>query len=429
MLAPNLDKIAPKTATPREHDFRDMAMEALKNLVTQIPDWQRRLNDLSGQVEKRQTELAALSAADRHMAEVKSLRNKGSTESLKPQDDGPAFITEPTEPMEITPAPADATMTAPSETADLSPPVSSTTEPNGKSASPDGNTQLATPTPQRGVMAAPSPRIRVQAKRKLRSSSVASAEGIQQAYRTRSMIIVYYDSYVQGFFDEMVRFISSSRNLIRKAKMAAKVAQIKRMAEDDENKDGSMSDESTLPSLRYMSTRRFGAMRPNFGPPGTKDQPPDVYDKLDKSLEFVQCTCEHGAHQFLRDADCNEEIKKIQDRLCEVFTMAEIEAERVEREEPELAKEMGDLGKIRTRRPISMRREVLANGKEGAGREEMSIIEAATPETEKSSIIEVAEPIEAATKIEADEGIEVDLGAPVLHYRSTRGMRTRPLYG
>ncbi|KAK4062073.1 hypothetical protein Purlil1_14225 [Purpureocillium lilacinum] len=29
--------------------------------------------------------------------------------------------------------------------------------------------------------------------------------------------------------------------------------------------------------------------------------------------DFIQCTCEHGAHQFLKSADCEEDIKKIQD--------------------------------------------------------------------------------------------------------------------
>ncbi|KAF9784172.1 hypothetical protein IL306_008207, partial [Fusarium sp. DS 682] len=76
-------------APPREADFRDMAMDALKNLVNKVPDWLYRLDDLSGQIDRRQAELAAIAAAEGKSAETKSLRNKGSTESLKPKDDPP----------------------------------------------------------------------------------------------------------------------------------------------------------------------------------------------------------------------------------------------------------------------------------------------------------------------------------------------------
>jgi hypothetical protein len=47
----------------------------------------------------------------------------------------------------------------------------------------------------------------------------------------RRSTIVLYDSCVQSSFHELVEFVSRSRYLIRKAKLAAKVALIKRMAE------------------------------------------------------------------------------------------------------------------------------------------------------------------------------------------------------
>ncbi|KAK3371233.1 hypothetical protein B0T24DRAFT_595075 [Lasiosphaeria ovina] len=111
------------------------------------------------------------------------------------------------------------------------------------------------------------------------------------APKTRSMIIVYYDSYVQLFFEDLVKFVSASRKMMRKAKMAAKVAQIKRLAElempeesDEEevepstpsSTDGAIAPleatstvmkdgeaEERIPSLRYMSARQpaFGAAR------------------------------------------------------------------------------------------------------------------------------------------------------------------------
>jgi hypothetical protein len=88
--------------------------------------------------------------------------------------------------------------------------------------------------------------------------------------------------------------------------------------------------------------------------------------------------CEHGAHQFLRDGDCNDEIGKARKQLNEVMEMATKEMERVQREEPELAKEAGELRKARTRQPISIRREMCTSLKDGASDED-SKLEVAKP--------------------------------------------------
>ncbi|KAF5265379.1 hypothetical protein FOXYS1_3810 [Fusarium oxysporum] len=399
-------------APPRETDFRDMAMDALKNLVNNVPDLLQRLDDLSGQIDRRQAELAAVAAAEGNSAETKSLRNKGSTESLKPKDDPPIDHAE---------APANGGIIEDGA-------GENTAQTPVKLEGP----KVYTPSPasirqQQEIIQAARARARArgQARKKPKSPSMMSNKDAPAAYRTRSMVIVYYDSYVQSFFDDLVRFVSSSRNLMRKAKMAARVAQIKKLAEQDVSEDGSNDD--ALPSLRYMSSRRFGPM--SISRPGAGDQPPDVYDKLDKGLEFVQSMCEHGAHQFLRDGDCNDEISKVQKRLTEVLEMAKTEMERVEREEPELAKETGEMGKVRTRRPISMRRDMTVGLKESSP----------TPTKEENKLepakLEAAEPIIAADPMapmavdpnimEADEGIDVEMELPKLQYRSTRAMRSR----
>ncbi|KAL4722520.1 hypothetical protein ACLX1H_010397 [Fusarium chlamydosporum] len=388
-----------------------MAMDALKNLANNVPDWLQRLNDLSGQIDRRQAELAAVAAAEGKSPETKSLRNKGSTESLKPKDDPPVVHAE---------APTDEDI-----------PEGTNAENAAQTPAKTSNSpKVYTPSPgsihqQQEIIKTAQARARAQVRKKPKSPSMMSNEDAPAAYRTRSMIIVYYDSYVQGFFDELVRFVSSSRNLMRKAKMAARVAQIKKLAEQDVSEDGSNDD--ALPSLRYMSSRRFGPM--SIARSGAGDQPPDVYDNLDKGLEFVQSMCEHGAHQFLRDGDCNDEISKVQKRLAEVLEMAKTEMERVQREEPELAKETGEMGKVRTRRPISMRREMSAGLKEGSP----------TPTKEENKLepakLEAAEPTPAPDPMapmavdpnimEADEGIDVEMEMPKLQYRSTRAMRSR----
>ncbi|KJZ78038.1 hypothetical protein HIM_02675 [Hirsutella minnesotensis 3608] len=400
-----------------------MAMDALKNLIGNIPDWQKRLDDLSGQIVRRQAELAAADAEEPQASAARSLRNKGSSESLKPKDDGPLHV--------------DCDPTPPQQQGDCTPQVKAPVPVQAEQVlpeSPESANRLALHKKAREAVAAAHSRALAQAKMKQRSSSMASADGPPLTYRTRSMIIVYYDSYVQGFFDELVRFISSSRNLLRKARMAAKVAQIKRMAElelqDDENgtgDDGAPSD--SLPSLRYMSTRRLGVMsaikRSDLSGIKGSDQSADVFESLDKNLESVQSTCEHGAHRFLRDAACDDEIKKIQARMSEVLASAEKELERVRREEPELAKESIDAGRARARRPISVRREMTAGLKSNAqpDKEAGTSLEASATGHRGNNEPEAANPLEVDANDEPDEGIDVML--PRLEYRSTRYMRTR----
>ncbi|KOS21382.1 hypothetical protein ESCO_005192 [Escovopsis weberi] len=265
---------------------------------------------------------------------------------------------------------------------------------------------------------------------KKRTASVASVDGVNDSkpFRptsiTRNMLIVYYDSYVQGFFDDMVRFISSSRNLMRKAKMAAKVAQIKRLAEmETTNSDGQKTDEKppmeTLPSLRFINSRQLGSSGLRYGLPGAKSGPPDVYDELDKALEFVQSTCEHGAHQFLRDANCNEELNKIQKRMEEVLETAKKEAERIARDDPELAKETSEQYKPRTRRPITMSRNLVGNQKDDRGpggdghvRLEIADFVRNCPLLPSGGRIEVDLAVDSLVKAGADSTVDVDSALP-----------------
>jgi hypothetical protein len=113
--------------------------------------------------------------------------------------------------------------------------------------------------------------------------------------------------------------------------------------------------------------------------------------------------------------------------MAEAYQMAKEEMERVERDEPELAKETGDVGKARTCRPISMRRELSATLKEDLGiKLDVSKLEAAKPPQHKSSMDNSGAIIEADEGMEADEGIDMEQEMPMLKFRSTRYMRSRP---
>src|SRR3954463_14289361 len=83
-------------------------MDALKHLVANIPDWLKRLDELNGQVAKRQKELAMLTESESKSdtgisPAAKSLRNKGSQESLRPHDEPEAHPRESTPQPEVAP--------------------------------------------------------------------------------------------------------------------------------------------------------------------------------------------------------------------------------------------------------------------------------------------------------------------------------------
>ncbi|KAK4099364.1 hypothetical protein N658DRAFT_517438 [Parathielavia hyrcaniae] len=435
-------------------------MEALKNLIANVPDWLKKLDDLNGQIEQRQIELAKLTDETKRNSThdaPKSVRNKGSTESLRPRDEPEAH------PLDNTPPPphpddADAAeMAAAAAAAGAAAAKASAEQPAAPApASPSGSQSPSALQRQASQMrAAGQARARATLRKRPRNDSVLSAEGAAPKYRTRTMIIVYYDSYVQSFFEELVKFVSAGRNMMRKAKMAAKVAQIKRLAElelpDDEDEEDNNQNTPSQPSqpqpipsqqptppteiheIHYVSTRRAGpralmhhhmSSRNNNNPKRSSSSGgSDVYDQLDRNLEYVQSMCEHAAHQFLRDGDCAEEVANIQRRLAETKELADREMARVRREEPAaLAKLEGAGGGVgggveveddgmrgRSYRPQSMRRDgvksavsVAAAGVGGGG-----------------GALAAAE-----GPLEVDEGVEdVDAPPPKLVYKSTRLMR------
>ncbi|KAF7947844.1 hypothetical protein EAE96_008921 [Botrytis aclada] len=374
-------------------------LDALTSLTQSIPDWNKRLDDLNGQIALRQIELARLT--DHKPA--RSVKNKGSTESLRPKD-GEEAISESEKPKPTPSSPAGSPKPvqngvssedrpnspsvaraaaaaaleynqSPSQAAPQSP------EPLTPRASPNALTrQSSQPTPP----TEPLPRAPAVL-RKRKTESLASGNSHAPKYRTRSMIIVYYDSAVQTAFEELVKFVSGNRNAMRKGKMAAKMAEMRRAAEmeaEEETDDESESEASKVlgsallkPSLqsqagvdstpngtngestraageklKFPSTRNTvstrdrktigntmnvlrGYRRAGGGIEGAgAGTSPDIFDELDKGLEWCQGQCEHAAHQFLRDGECSAEIENIKRRLGEVKEIAERKIERLREE-------------------------------------------------------------------------------------------------
>ncbi|KKA26533.1 hypothetical protein TD95_005068 [Thielaviopsis punctulata] len=321
-------------------------MDALNNISQNVPTWHEKLSTLSETITQRQEELALINEP----APPKTIKHRGSTESLRPQD-------------EILQLPQD-------------------TNDN------DDDDELLRPSPHQltaaaigrassQALAVAHARARAQVRKKQRTASVTSVDVEEKPskYRSRRMIIVYYDSFVQCFFEELVKFVSASRNLIRKAKMTAKVAHIKRVAEmesQNDDDDSSLSADRSMPGAPIaprLPSLRYNARSARLGSYGIGlSKPTDAYDLLDKALEFIQSQSEKGAHQFLRDGDCTDEINNISRRMIEARDVAQREITRILSEEPELARDSGELNKVRTHRPTSMRRDFMANKPGGVSR-------------------------------------------------------------
>lgn len=359
--------------------------EALSALCNSIPEWNERLDKLNGQIALRQIELARLTEGER--SSTRSLKNKGSTESLRPNDGGenPFLSQESDNPEDIQMNPFD----TPNSNTSPRRPNSSTAAARAAAAFITPPKESSHKGPAIGAMMRQSSypthtKAAGAAARKRKTESIASGESIAPKYRTRSMIIVYYDSTVQQAFEDVVKFVSSSRNAMRKGKMNSKMAEIKRAAEleledDDDNEDeaednngnfmavdekviGSRPVESapaggmvtgdtngknevdpSIPRLRFLSTRKMGLSRGDSregngstlsvgmlrGYRRSGGATSDIFDVIDKGLEWVQSQCEHAAHQFLRDGDCSTEISNIKRRLAEVRETAGKEVEKL----------------------------------------------------------------------------------------------------
>ncbi|OAQ96674.1 hypothetical protein LLEC1_04344 [Akanthomyces lecanii] len=275
-----------------------MTIAALRTLVAQIPNWQSRLDKLVAEISQRQDGLSSIENGQQHQSATPT-----------PESDAQALAINSTTPG-----------LQPVDTMNID------------SATSAGSQQPTTHSIGNGPVA-----------KKTRPDPV------------------YFDGSMQKFFEELVHFIAVSRNMMRKAKMAARIAQIKKMAEveiSDESSDGT----SERPTLRYVSARRMDSL----GPPtanGTKPgRGPDIFDALDKNLDTLQATCELAAFQFLREATDNKHMKSIKTLLSDVLNSAAAELTRLARDEPDMVQD-ADAAAARTKRPLSMRKELPAGAK------------------------------------------------------------------
>ncbi|KAF8864377.1 hypothetical protein BDZ45DRAFT_685160 [Acephala macrosclerotiorum] len=215
-------------------------IECLEALVASTPLWIARLDELNAQLTHRQTEFSKF-AEDEQVEQDNEIpsSNSSSVQHASPDPAFPAAVPE---------------------------------------AKYNWNRQSSPPLPssQPRMTSGPLP-----GKRTKPVASFVSGELNESKNRTRSMVVVHYDSVIQSTLEELVELISGNRNSMRKAKMAAKLAEMQTASRLEFQTDSGDGDEK-------IDERKFKV-------PFPANQSSDIFDKLDKMLGKSQSFCELGA--------------------------------------------------------------------------------------------------------------------------------------
>ena len=286
--------VRPRTAPFGLQAFDGYKMDALNGVIASVPQWHTLLDNLNSQIALRQFELAEL---DDYRPPTRSLKPKGSTESLlrpKGSDNDPLPDNENEN---IPDAQYDSSVPPPLTRDTAFPNPATPTRPavhtSFKGSPPRVFHHSSSPGPaplqRRASGRLNSPNFPSKATlptvlRKRKTDSIASGGSQAPKYRTRSMIIVYYDSTVQNAFEELVKLISASRNAMRKGKMAARMADMKRMAELETDTD---SEDESLPQSNGAANGNAHAVTSTPMVPTSKGLEADDEDKSVPKLEFV----------------------------------------------------------------------------------------------------------------------------------------------
>lgn len=139
------------------------------------------------------------------------------------------------------------------------------------------------------------------------------------------MVVVNYDGDMQKSLELLVRAIATGRNLLRKAKMEAKMTALAALAgssdeeeeDDDDNDTATRSKTSFRPHMATLQARRA------FRRAGATPAPSaELFNTTDKALEQAQEQCERAAHVALREGDCRKELQDIRLKLVLVLDTA-----------------------------------------------------------------------------------------------------------
>lgn len=168
--------------------------------------------------------------------------------------------------------------------------------------------------------------------RKRKSPSVTSGRASGPSrYRPKTMVVVSYDGDMQKSFELLVRGLATGRNMLRKAKMEAKLAELAAIAgsSEDEDDDEDDEEEHIMSKITYRpqvaSLRMRAAARRGRGGAGGPAPSAELFETTDKTLEQAQELCEKSAHLTLREGDCRSELKLVHSHLENVLSTAKTE--------------------------------------------------------------------------------------------------------
>lgn len=187
-------------------------------------------------------------------------------------------------------------------------------------------------------------------KRKPGTSFRSGASGPMK-FRNKHMVVIYYDSHVQGQLDALVKSLGASRNNLRKGKMAYTLSKGLQLPTLGRKLDASPSVSGfdsikSVPSypkpLEILTTKGELPSLSQEVPTGEA-----AFKQADKDLEICQNLCETAAHQFLRDGDCKLELDTVLKNLEKVSdvansTLESLKAEEETKKQPSAASDDAD---------------------------------------------------------------------------------------
>lgn len=268
-------------------------LESFTHLTDNLPSWLSKLDDLTAQVAEQNARFIRVSQFGEQLRKKKH----NSTESLRPNDDD-----------NITDAaiiPTDTYM----------PPT-----PSYKCLS----------HASRPKAAANNALVAAEIRRKRKPGSDHSHASGHARYRTKSMVVVYYDSAIQDAFESIVRSIAGARNNLRKGKTTASFKARMASLGMDETPFSSSPGDFAMLGPKMM---KAGFSRSRLGLDLLNKNKTTCFEDADKDLETAQNLCEVGAHQFLRDGDCRLEIESMRKKFHNCLAVAKNEVERLQEED------------------------------------------------------------------------------------------------
>jgi hypothetical protein len=281
---------------PKPTNMPQDALNSFRSLLDKIPGWITGLDAILDNATQRQNELlSANQPADSDRTLVRKSSKSSSLRSKRSKHDSP-----------------------PEQT-----------------LLPETVNQMATPVPTLLRPQLPhmteSDALRLSQRKRKTSSNCSGDQSGPSKYRSRALVVVYYDGDVQKSFTELVHALASSRNDIRRSKLSAKVDNLARSRSSSSGSDtaGSFGEDTTksIGTFTYKTTRlRLQDMSAVSRPDGSQS-----LSKVDGLLEQSQNLCEHAAHQVLRDGDCALEATKAKELLVQARACAEREMPSLEK--------------------------------------------------------------------------------------------------